>query len=136
MYTLLMQMTRFTQISIYGEVVAGRPSRSEEIEPGCIAVDLSTIGISPNVRTFALRVRGNSMDGAHILDGDTVVLELKPVHDGAVVAALVDGESTLKRYFVRRGAPYLKAENPKYPDVIPARELVIQGVVVAVFRKT
>ena len=70
------------------------------------------------------------------MDGDTVVLELKPAHDGAVVAALVDGESTLKRYFVRRGAPYLKAENPKYPDVIPARELVIQGVVVAVFRKT
>ena len=76
------------------------------------------------------------MIGAHILDGDTVVLELKPAHDGAVVAALVDGESTLKRYFVRRGAPYLKAENPNYPDVIPARELVIQGVVVAVFRKT
>jgi repressor LexA len=76
------------------------------------------------------------MVGAHIVDGDTVVLELKPAHDGAVVAALVDGESTLKRFFVRRGAPFLRAENPKYPDVIPARELVIQGVVVAVFRKT
>ena len=75
------------------------------------------------------------MIGAHILDGDTIVLEMKPAHDGAIVAALVDGECTLKRYFVRRGAPYLKAENPKYQDVIPARELVIQGVVVAVFRK-
>jgi len=75
------------------------------------------------------------MTGAHILDGDTIVLELKPPHDGAVVAALVDGESTLKRYFVRRGVPYLKAENPKYADVVPARELVIQGVMVAVFRK-
>ena len=106
------------------------------MEPSCIAVDLSTIGISPNARTFALRVRGDSMVGAHILDGDTIVLEMKTAHDGAVVAALVDGESTLKRYFVRRGAPYLKAENPKYPDVIPARELVIQGVVVAVFRRT
>ena len=131
-----MQTTLFTSVPIRGEVVAGRPTRSEEAEPGCITVDLSTIGISANARTFALRVRGNSMDGAHILDGDTVVLELKPVHDGAVVAALVDGESTLKRYFVRRGAPYLKAENPKYADVIPARELVIQGVMVAVFRKT
>jgi len=116
--------------------MAGRPARGEEIESGCISVDLSTIGISPNARTFALRVRGDSMIGAHIMDGDTIVLEMKPPHDGAIVAALVDGECTLKRYFVRRGTPYLKAENPKYADVIPARELVIQGVVVAVIRKT
>lgn len=126
----------YTPISICGDVTAGRPTTSEEIEPGCISVDLSTIGISPNTRTFALKVRGDSMVGAHILDGDTIVLEMKPPHDGAIVAALVDGECTLKRYFVRRGTPYLKAENPKYADVIPARELVIQGVVIAVFRKT
>jgi repressor LexA len=126
----------YTSISVFGEVTAGRPASSEEAEPGCISVDLSTIGISPNARTFALRVRGDSMTGAHILDGDTIVLEMKPPHDGAVVAALVDGECTLKRYFMRRGVPYLKAENPKYADVIPARELVIQGVVVAVFRRT
>jgi repressor LexA len=130
-----MHAALYTPISICGEVTAGRPTTNEEIEPGCIAVDLSTIGISQNTRTFALRVRGDSMIGAHILDGDTIVLEMKPPHDGAIVAALVDGESTLKRYFVRHGAPYLKAENPNYPDVIPARELVIQGVVVAVFRK-
>ena len=135
-YNSLVRTILFTPVPLCGEVVAGRPTRSEETEPSCIAVDLSTIGISPTARTFALKVRGDSMTGVHILDGDTVVLELKPAHDGAVVAALVDGESTLKRYFVRRGAPYLKAENPKYPDVIPARELVIQGVVVAVFRKT
>ncbi len=130
-----MQATLFSPIAICGEVVAGRPARSEEIESGCISVDLSTIGISPNARTFALKVRGDSMVGAHILDGDTIVLEMKSPHDGAIVAALVDGECTLKRYFVRRGVPFLKAENPKYQDVIPARELVIQGVVVAVFRR-
>lgn len=123
-------------VAIIGQVAAGRPASDDEAEVGCIAVDLSTIGVSPNARTFALRVRGDSMTGAHILDGDTIVLEMKTPHDGAIVAALVDGESTLKRYFVRRGQPYLKAENPKYADVIPARELVIQGVVVAVFRKT
>jgi repressor LexA len=126
----------FTPLPIRGEVTAGRPTRGEEMESGCIAVDLATIGISPNARTFALKVRGDSMTGAHILDGDTIVLEMKSPHDGAVVAALVDGECTLKRYFVRNKTPYLKAENPKYADVIPARELVIQGVVVAVFRKT
>ena len=125
-----------TPVPVIGEVAAGRPATNDEAESGCIAVDLSTIGVSPNARTFALRVRGDSMTGAHILDGDTIVLEMKTPHDGAIVAALVDGESTLKRYFVRRGQPYLKAENPKYADVIPARELVIQGVVIAVFRKT
>ncbi len=125
----------FSSIAICGEVTAGRPTRGEQMESGCISVDLSTVGISPNARTFPLRVRGDAMNGAHILDGDTIVLEMKTPHDGAVVAALVDGESTLKRYFVRRGVPYLKAENPRYPDVIPAGELVIQGVLVAVFRK-
>jgi repressor LexA len=133
---MAMNATFYSNIAVRGEVSAGRPATSEEREPGCIGVDLSTIGISPNARTFALRVRGDSMTGAHILDGDTIVLELKPPHDGAIVAALVDGDSTLKRYFVRKGVPYLKAENPKYADVIPARELVIQGVMVAVFRKT
>src|SRR5271156_2637269 len=105
-----MTSSLYTDIAILGEVAAGRPTTSEEIEPGCIAVDLSTIGISPNARTFALKVRGDSMMGAHILNGDTIVLEMKSPHDGAIVAALVDGECTLKRYFVRRGTPYLKAE--------------------------
>jgi repressor LexA len=135
MYIFAVQAEIFTLIAIRGEVMAGRPIRGEEMDSGCISVDLSTVGISPNARTFALRVRGDSMNGAHILDGDTIVLEMKTPHDGAIVAALVDGESTLKRYFVRRGIPYLRADNPKYPDVIPASELVIQGVLVAVFRK-
>ncbi len=131
-----MTSTLCTPIAVLGQVTAGRPATNDESESGCIAVDLSTIGVSPNARTFALRVRGDSMTGAHILNGDTIVLEMKTPYDGAIVAALVDGECTLKRYFMRRGVPYLKAENPKYADVIPARELVIQGVVVAVFRKT
>jgi repressor LexA len=60
-------------------------------------------------------VRGDSMIGAHILDGDTISLEMKPPHDGAIVAALVDGDSTLKRYFVRYKVPYLKAEIQSVP---------------------
>jgi repressor LexA len=48
------------------------------------------------------------MIGAHIMDGDTAVFELKAPHDGAVVAALVDGECTIKRYFVRNKQPFLK----------------------------
>jgi repressor LexA len=75
------------------------------------------------------------MIGAHIVDGDIVVLEFKPPSHGRVVAALIDGECTLKTFLVRGGKPFLRAENPKYPDLIPARELVIQGVMVALLRR-
>ena len=70
------------------------------------------------------------------MDGDLVVLEHganpKP---GDVVAALIDGESTLKTFLLRGTKPFLKAENPKYPDLIPAQELVIQGVLKLVIRR-
>lgn len=84
---------------------------------------------------FALRVRGDSMIDAHILDGDIVILEdRKEVHNGDIVAALID-ETTLKRYVTEHGRPYLKAENPLYPNLVPARELRIQGVMVSLVRK-
>jgi repressor LexA len=51
------------------------------------------------------------------------------------VAALIDGNCTLKTYVVKSGKPYLKAANPKYPDLIPAQELVIQGVMRALIRR-
>ena len=82
-----------------------------------------------------MRVRGDSMTGAHILEGDLVVLELREPNHGNIVAALIDGETTLKRYLVRNRRPFLRAENPKYPDLIPAHELVVQGVMIALFRK-
>jgi len=76
------------------------------------------------------------MIGAHILDGDIVILEdSKDVQNGDIVAALIDGETTLKRYVVEHGRPYLKAANPRYPNLIPARELKIQGVMVSLVRK-
>ena len=131
-----MSTAAFSPVPVLGDVSAGRPSSTEQNRQGFISVDLNTIGVSSNARTFALRVRGDSMIGAHILDGDTAVFELKDPHDGVVVAALVDGECTIKRYFVRNKQPFLKAENAKYPDLIPARELVIQGVLVALFRRT
>jgi len=48
---------------------------------------------------------------------------------------LIDGETTLKRYVTEHGRPYLKAENPLYPNLVPARELRIQGVLVSLVRK-
>jgi repressor LexA len=76
------------------------------------------------------------MLGRHVLDGDFFVMEHGPVpRNGQIVSALIDGASTLKEFVVKGGKPYLKAANPKYPDVIPAQELMIQGVVKALIRR-
>jgi repressor LexA len=123
------------EVPVFGTIPAGMPSMESEERDGCVRVDLDSLGIPRNARTFALRVRGDSMIGAHIVDGDIVVLEFKPPSHGRVVAALIDGECTLKTFLVRGGKPFLRAENPKYPDLIPARELVIQGVMVALLRR-
>ena len=74
------------------------------------------------------------MIDAHICDGDTVILEVREPQRGDIVAALIDGETTLKRYLVEKGKPFLHAENEDYPDLIPARELIIQGVMVMLMR--
>ncbi len=121
-------------IPIYGSIAAGMAQDSEPEREGSIALDISALGIPRNSRTFALKVRGDSMIDAHICNGDTVILEFREPRKGDIVAALIDGETTLKRYVVEKGKPFLRAENPDFPDLIPARELVIQGVLVALLR--
>jgi repressor LexA len=124
----------FIEIPIYGAIPAGLPQDQTQEPDGCISVDVETLRLPKGSRVFALRVRGDSMIGAGILPDDVVVLEFREPRDGEVVAALIDGETTLKRFITRRGKPFLKAENPRYPDLIPARELVIQGVQIALLR--
>src|SRR2546426_11396095 len=127
---------RITDVPIYGQIPAGMSALTEQTIEGHVSLDTHSANVSKNRGTFALRVRGDSMIGAHILDGDVVILEQsKEVHNGDIVAALIDGETTLKRYVVDHGRPYLKAENPRYPNLIPARELKIQGVMVSLVRK-
>jgi repressor LexA len=109
---------------------------TEQTIEGHVSLDSRSVNASKSGKTFALRVRGDSMIEAHILDGDIVILEdRKDVQNGDIVAALIDGETTLKRYVLEHGRPYLKAENPLYPNLVPARELRIQGVMVSLVRK-
>jgi repressor LexA len=123
-------------VPVYGTIPAGFAQEQKQEATGCLSVDVESLGIRPTARTFALRVRGDSMIGKHIVDGDYAVFEhgVTP-KSGDVVAALIDNESTLKTFLVERGRPYLRAENPKYPKLIPATELVIQGVMVALIRR-
>ena len=130
------QKVRITDVPIYGQIPAGMATLTEENIEGHVSLDTSSVNASKNGRTFALRVRGDSMIDAHILDGDIVILEdRKDVQNGDIVAALIDGEITLKRYVMEHGRPYLKAENPMFPNLVPARELRIQGVMISLVRK-
>jgi repressor LexA len=74
------------------------------------------------------------MTGAGILEGDVVFLTPREPRNGEIVAALIDGESTLKRFVREHGQSVLRAENPRYPALLPAAELVIQGVMVGLLR--
>lgn len=128
--------SRIMDIPLFGSIPAGFGSEREQEPDGCVSVDVATIGFKPTRNTFALRVSGDSMIGRHILDGDIVVLEHGPEpRPGQIVAALIDRKSTLKTFVVKNGKPFLKAENPKYPDLIPSEELMIQGVLRALIRK-
>lgn len=127
---------RFADIPLFGSIPAGLPQPREQDAEGCVTVDMASLGFKPTRNTFALCVSGDSMIGKHILDGDIVVLEHGPEpRHGQIVAALVDGQSTLKTFVVKGGKPFLRAENPQYPDLRPAQELVIQGVWKALIRR-
>ena len=123
-------------IPIYGTIPAGFAQARATEPSGCLSVDVRTLGSRPSARAFALEVRGESMIGKGIFSGDMAVIEPnRPPRSGDVVAALIDGESTLKIFLLERGQPVLRAENPKFPKLLPAHELVVQGVMVALIRR-
>ena len=121
---------RVQGIPLLGTIPAGHGDLRTEEPEGMVQVALGALNIPRTSRTVALRVTGDSMIGKFITDGDIVILEQNAdPRPGEVVAALIDGESTLKTFVRERGGrTFLKAENPKYPNLIPTGELTIQGV--------
>jgi len=127
---------RLVDIPIYGTIPAGFASNDEQEVDGCITVDAGSLGIKAGAKTFALKVRGDSMIGRNICEGDIVVCEHGTTPQrGDVVAALIDNENTLKTFVRENGKAFLQAENPDYPELIPTTELIIQGVVTGLVRK-
>jgi repressor LexA len=124
-------------LPLFGQIAAGGPDpvasgRAESF----LSLDESTLGFRAQEGCYALRVRGDSMKDAGILDGDVVVVQPTPSpRENQIVAALIDGESTLKRLVRVKGKWFLKAENAAYPELFPRSDLVIQGVVRAVVRR-
>ena len=124
-------------LPVYGSIPAGLPAMQEQAVKETLTVDPAIFGVRrPRPHQYwALRVQGDSMIDAHILDGDLVVLERREPRRGDIIAALVDDTTTtLKRLVHVAGRPVLRAENKKYPDIVPGR-LESQGVLVGVIRR-
>ena len=131
------QPTRSTllDVPLYGSIPAGPPDEREAEVIRYLTVDPETVKAKLSADAFALQVRGDSMIDRHILDGDHVIIEpRREARHQDVVAALIDGQTTLKTLVVKSGKSYLKAENPKYKDLIPKEDLRVNGVAVAVLR--
>lgn len=122
-------------IPLLGTIAAGAPLLAVENIESYIPIpeDLA----SRSVELFALRVKGNSMIGDHILDGDTIIVESRPIaENGDIVAALIDDEATVKRLDTSSYPPRLLPSNPAYPpiEMIDARTRIL-GKVVGLVRK-
>ena len=116
------------QIPVIGVVTAGIPILALENQEG-------TISWEGDPSCFALRVRGDSMQGAAILDGDMVVVRpQQSANDGQIVVARIGDEATVKRLRRRNGQVWLMPENDAY-DPIDGTEAELIGLVKAVIRQ-
>ncbi|MFO1452440.1 MAG: transcriptional repressor LexA [Opitutaceae bacterium] len=124
-------------VSVYGTIPAGHPSQNGPEPLRSIALDPAVFGVPAGRRgrLWALEISGDSMIGAHICPGDVGVFEQREPRPGEIVAALVDGATTLKRYVVVRGKAVLRAENERYSDIVPVERLEAQGVLVGLLRR-
>ena len=117
-------------------ISAGFPSPATDyVEEG---LDLNDYLVRNKPATFMFTVKGDSMTGASIEEGDKVVVDRAqhPKH-GDIVVAVVDGEYTIKRLFKHMGRVELRPENAAYPPIVfhDVSELMVWGVVVGVVRR-
>lgn len=117
-------------LPLVGRIAAGRPMEAIEADD---FIDLGE-AYDPLLH-FGLVVQGDSMIEAHIVSGDIAVIRRQETcRDGDIVAAVIDGEATLKQFFRRKSHIELKPANRKM-KLITAREVEIRGVLVGLLRK-
>ena len=129
------------RIPIVGRIRAGEPVLAQEQVEGHVVIDGGWLGTTAAPRTsehFALKVNGDSMLTAGILDGDFVIVRQQPTaENGEIVVALLGDEATVKRFFKEEDHVRLQPEHPSMEPIIVTKQqpLTILGKVVAVFRK-
>jgi repressor LexA len=119
-------------VPLLGRIAAGGPILAEESIEEVLPLPRELVGQGT---LFSLQVKGDSMIEAAICDGDWVVVRQQPnAENGDIVAAMIDGEATVKVYRLREGHVQLMPRNPAY-DPIPGDQAVILGKVVFVMRR-
>jgi len=126
------------QVPVVGRIAAGAPISAIEQTEEVVAIGEGLLGRHPDL--FALRVKGESMIEDGIFDGDYIfVRKQSDVRDGVIVAAMVDGEATVKRLFREKGQVRLQPANstmePIYVREEDGRDTSVLGPVVGVFRR-
>ncbi|MCP5285406.1 MAG: LexA family transcriptional regulator [Burkholderiaceae bacterium] len=125
---------KFFSYRLLGSVRAGVPQEVDQYE-GFEVLNVEDYLIAHPERTSFCTVRGDSMTGAGLLDGDIVVVEHNtPTKPGDIVVAVVDGRATVKSLALEAGEYVLKPENPAYEVIRPGESLEVLGVVVGSFR--
>jgi repressor LexA len=132
---LFISAEHITSVPLLGRVQAGLPVLAEENLEGTLPLPKEW---ARDERVFMLRVRGDSMVEAHIVQDDLALVRQQPnVENGELVVARVNGdEATLKRFYRRGDRVILKPENSAFPEMeFPAHQVEIIGKLVGVFRK-
>jgi repressor LexA len=121
-----------TFVPVVGRIAAGGPILAEQAVEDVFPLPRELVGEGS---LFLLKVAGDSMVDAAITDGDWVVVRQQPVADnGEIVAAMIDGEATVKTFKRKDGRVWLLPHNPDY-DPIPGEDATVLGKVVAVLRR-
>ena len=126
------------RVPVLGQVSAGKPILAEENIQGYINLDKFLVKYSKDI--FALKVKGDSMIQAGILDKDFVIVKKQPtVENREIACVLIDNEATVKRFYKKKDHIELRPENPKYQPIIVTKDtaanILILGKVIGVFRK-
>ncbi|WP_136809729.1 transcriptional repressor LexA [Desulfosediminicola flagellatus] len=128
------EQSRGRELPIIGQVTAGLPMYAQQEWNGTVVVD-SQLFSGDNL--FCLRIKGDSMQNAGILDGDLVICEPRQyAQNGEIVAVLIhDEEATVKRFYLHDDHIEMRPENDAYPVMrYQFGELLIQGKVIGVLR--
>ncbi|AEG60045.1 helix-turn-helix domain-containing protein [Desulforamulus ruminis] len=121
-------------LPVLSQIPAGRPVSTEDLIEGYLPVPVHMAKSG----TFLTRVRGDSMIGDEIFDGDVVQIRMQPtVENGEIAAVRLNGEVTLKHFFNNNGSFILRSSNPEYSDIIANidDDITIIGKFIAKFSK-
>ncbi|MBX3050177.1 MAG: transcriptional repressor LexA [Caldilineaceae bacterium] len=135
------KVVNFFSVPVLGHIAAGEPIQVDvsEYDSADEWIDLNEALYRDREKLFALRVQGDSMVDASVLDGDIVILRhQEKAENGEMVAAWIDGvgETTLKRFYLEGKQVRLRAANPNYQDMFfPAAQVSVKGRVVSVIRQ-